>query len=50
MLWLLVLAVVVVALLALALYDWTQEAHTIRRDFPLVGTSSSCWPARPGCR
>ena len=37
MIWLLVLGVLVLGLLALALYDWTQKAHTIRRNFPLVG-------------
>lgn len=37
MLWLLALAVLAVALIGLALYDWTQKAHTIRRNYPLVG-------------
>jgi glutamate synthase domain-containing protein 2 len=37
MLWLILLTVVVVLLLAVALHDWTQKAHTIRRNFPLVG-------------
>lgn len=37
MVWLLVLALIALALLAVALYDWTQKAHTIRRNYPLVG-------------
>jgi glutamate synthase domain-containing protein 2 len=37
MVWLLVLGLLVLVLLALALHDWTQKAHTIRRNFPLVG-------------
>jgi hypothetical protein len=37
MVWLLLLAVVAALLLAVAVYDWTQKAHTIRRNYPLVG-------------
>jgi hypothetical protein len=35
--WLVLLVLVVVLLLGVALYDWTQKAHTIRRNYPLVG-------------
>jgi glutamate synthase domain-containing protein 2 len=37
MVWLLVLGLVLLLLLAVALYDATQKSHTIRRNFPLVG-------------
>ena len=37
MVWLILLAVVVLLLLAVAVRDWTQRAHTIRRNFPVVG-------------
>ena len=37
MVWLLVLGGVVLLLLGVALHDWTQNRHTIRRNFPLVG-------------
>ena len=37
MTWLVLLGLVVLALLLVALHDWTQRAHTIRRNFPLVG-------------
>ena len=37
MLWLLLLGLLVLVLAGVALYDWTQKAHTIRRNYPLVG-------------
>jgi hypothetical protein len=37
MLWLLVLGITLLLLLGVALRDWTQKVHTIRRNFPLVG-------------
>ena len=35
--WLLVLVILIVVLLAVAVYDFMQKTHTIRRNFPLVG-------------
>jgi len=37
MTWLIVLGIVLLLLLAVAVRDWTQKTHTIRRNFPLVG-------------
>ena len=37
MLWIALLVLVVVVLLGLAVYDFFQKTHTIRRNFPLVG-------------
>ena len=37
MLWLGLLGILVLLLVAVAVHDWTQKAHTIRRNFPLVG-------------